>query len=204
MARAPRPGRARTAWCCSTGSCTPDIDPETLAVTAGFGLSSPAEGRLPRTWIALLAGRVRASLAASTGVEDAADVAAYLLAGADVVMTTSALLRHGPEHAHGAARRADRLDGPQRVHAAWTTSAASSPSLPARRGRPGAGRLRQVAARRRPRRRPLVIMVRPDDGDRAAGVVNAVGADRAEQSISKGAVATAAHHQQLRARRSLH
>jgi dihydroorotate dehydrogenase (fumarate) len=77
----------------------PDIDPESLGVTAGFGLSNPAEGRLPRAWIALLAGRVKASLAASTGVEDAADVAAYLLAGADVVMTTSALLRHGPEHA---------------------------------------------------------------------------------------------------------
>jgi dihydroorotate dehydrogenase (fumarate) len=77
----------------------PDIDPESLGVTAGFGLSSPAEARLPRAWIALLAGRVKASLAASTGVEDAADVAAYLLAGADVVMTTSALLRHGPDHA---------------------------------------------------------------------------------------------------------
>jgi len=77
----------------------PDIDPESLGVTVGFGLSSPAEARLPRAWIALLAGRVKASLAASTGVEDAADVAAYLLAGADVVMTTSALLRHGPEHA---------------------------------------------------------------------------------------------------------
>src|SRR5215475_6850742 len=76
----------------------PDIDPESLGMTAGFGLSSPAEGRLPRAWITLLAGRVKASLAASTGVEDATDVAAYLLAGADVVMTTSALLRHGPEH----------------------------------------------------------------------------------------------------------
>jgi dihydroorotate dehydrogenase (fumarate) len=77
----------------------PDIDPESLSVTGGFGLSSPAEGRLPRAWIAALAGRVQASLAASTGVEDAADVAAYLLAGADVVMTTSSLLRHGPDHA---------------------------------------------------------------------------------------------------------
>jgi dihydroorotate dehydrogenase (fumarate) len=76
----------------------PDIDPETLTVTAGFGLSSPAEARLPRTWIALLAGRVRGSLAASTGVQDSADVAAYLLAGADAVMTASALLRGGPEH----------------------------------------------------------------------------------------------------------
>jgi dihydroorotate dehydrogenase (fumarate) len=42
---------------------------------------------------------VRASLAATTGVEEPADVAKYLLAGADVVMTTSALLRHGPAYA---------------------------------------------------------------------------------------------------------
>jgi dihydroorotate dehydrogenase (fumarate) len=77
----------------------PDIDPERLAVEAQVGLSSQAEAKLPRTWIALLHGRVRASLAATTGVETAADVAKYLLAGADVVMTASALLRHGPEYA---------------------------------------------------------------------------------------------------------
>ncbi len=77
----------------------PDIDPETLSVVSSVGLSSPADARLPRRWIALLHGRVRASLAATTGVDSAADVARYLLAGADVVMTTSALLRHGPEHA---------------------------------------------------------------------------------------------------------
>jgi dihydroorotate dehydrogenase (fumarate) len=77
----------------------PDIDAETLTVSAGFGLSSPAEARLPRAWIALLRGRVRASLAATTGVDDAADVARYLLAGADVVMTASALLRRGPMYA---------------------------------------------------------------------------------------------------------
>ena len=77
----------------------PDIDPETLTVVPTVGLSNPAEGLLPRIWIALLHGRVRASLAATTGVESPADVAKYLLAGADVVMSTSALLRHGPEHA---------------------------------------------------------------------------------------------------------
>ena len=77
----------------------PDIDPETLALMPTVGLSSPSEARLPRSWIALLRGRVRASLAATTGVEGSADVARYLLAGADVVMTTSALLRHGPQHA---------------------------------------------------------------------------------------------------------
>jgi dihydroorotate dehydrogenase (fumarate) len=77
----------------------PDIDPETIAVVPAVGLSSPAEARLPRTWIALLRGRVRAALAATTGVDGPADVARYLLAGADVVMTASALLRYGTEHA---------------------------------------------------------------------------------------------------------
>ena len=48
--------------------------------------------------IALLCGRVRAALAATSGVETPEDVAAYLLAGTDVVMTAPALLRHGPEH----------------------------------------------------------------------------------------------------------
>jgi len=74
------------------------IDPDTLLVSAAFELSRPAEAALPRAWIARLRGRVAASLAASTGVDNPGDVAAYLLAGADVVMTTSALLRHGPEH----------------------------------------------------------------------------------------------------------
>jgi dihydroorotate dehydrogenase (fumarate) len=77
----------------------PDIDPEALAIVPNVTLSSPAEARLARTWIALLRGRLSAALAATTGVEGPADVAAYLLAGADVVMSASALLRHGPEHA---------------------------------------------------------------------------------------------------------
>ncbi len=74
------------------------IDPETLSVSAAFELSRPADAAFARTWIARLRGRVDASLAASTGVDQPSDVAAYLLAGADVVMTTSALLRYGPEH----------------------------------------------------------------------------------------------------------
>jgi len=76
-----------------------DIDPETFTVSSGFRLSVPAEAALPRAWISRLHGLVRCSLAASTGVDTSADVAAYLLAGADVVMTTSSLLRHGPAHA---------------------------------------------------------------------------------------------------------
>jgi dihydroorotate dehydrogenase (fumarate) len=76
-----------------------DIDPDTLTVGSDLSLSSPVEAGLPRSWIARLRGRVPISLAATTGVESARDVAAYLLAGADVVMTTSSLLRHGAEHA---------------------------------------------------------------------------------------------------------
>jgi dihydroorotate dehydrogenase (fumarate) len=76
-----------------------DIDPETFTVSRGFRLSVPAESALSRAWISRLTSLVHCSLAASTGVDSAADVAAYLLGGADVVMTTSALLRHGPQHA---------------------------------------------------------------------------------------------------------
>jgi dihydroorotate dehydrogenase (fumarate) len=76
-----------------------DINPDTLTVSTGFQLSRPSEATAARSWIARLRGQVHASLAASTGVETADDVAAYLLAGADVVMTTSSLLRHGAAHA---------------------------------------------------------------------------------------------------------
>lgn len=76
----------------------PDIDLARLQLSRELELSRPAEIRLPLQWIALLAGHVQTSLAASSGVESVDEVVKYLLAGADVVMTTSALLRHGPEH----------------------------------------------------------------------------------------------------------
>ncbi|MCC0040732.1 MAG: dihydroorotate dehydrogenase-like protein [Rhodobiaceae bacterium] len=76
----------------------PDIDPATLSMQTSLELSHAHEMRLPLLWIGVLAGRSKASLAATTGVETAEDVVKYLLAGADVVMTTSALLRHGPQH----------------------------------------------------------------------------------------------------------
>ncbi|MET7771715.1 dihydroorotate dehydrogenase-like protein [Nocardia sp. NPDC005366] len=77
----------------------PDIDCETRTVVADIPLSTAADSRLPLTWISLLRGRIGAQLAASSGVEDATDVIKYLLAGADVVQSASALLRHGPEYA---------------------------------------------------------------------------------------------------------
>jgi dihydroorotate dehydrogenase (fumarate) len=98
----------------------PDIDIATLRLSMDLELSTPAEMRLPLLWIAVLHGRARTSLAASTGVDSADDVFKYLLAGADTVMTTSALLRHGAQHMRRlleglskllAARGADSLSG---------------------------------------------------------------------------------------------
>jgi dihydroorotate dehydrogenase (fumarate) len=76
----------------------PDVDLATLRLSMDLDLSTPAEIRLPLLWIAILYQRVRASLAASTGVETADEIFKYLLAGADTVMTTASLLRHGPAH----------------------------------------------------------------------------------------------------------
>jgi dihydroorotate dehydrogenase (fumarate) len=72
----------------------PDIDLFHLTLIDSLELSNASELRLPLLWTALLSGRVKASLALSTGVSSSSDVVKGLLAGADVVMTTSALLRH--------------------------------------------------------------------------------------------------------------
>jgi dihydroorotate dehydrogenase (fumarate) len=76
----------------------PDIDLKELRLLNDLQLSKAIEIRLPLLWIAVLSGRIGVSLAASTGVENWEQVVKYLLAGADVVMTTSALLRNGPRY----------------------------------------------------------------------------------------------------------
>lgn len=76
----------------------PDIDLEELTLQRDLRLSHRGEIRLPLLWIAALHGKVKGSLAATSGVQTAAEVVKYLFAGADVVMTASALLRHGIEH----------------------------------------------------------------------------------------------------------
>jgi dihydroorotate dehydrogenase (fumarate) len=76
----------------------PDIDLTRLRLIRDLELSSHHELRLALLWIGVLSGRLRVSLAASTGVETADEIVKYLLAGADVVMTTSALLRRGPSY----------------------------------------------------------------------------------------------------------
>lgn len=76
----------------------PDLDLAELKVLPDLKLSHPHEIRLPLLWLAVLSGRIEASLAATTGVSSADEVIKYLLAGADTVMSTSALLRHGVGH----------------------------------------------------------------------------------------------------------
>jgi dihydroorotate dehydrogenase (fumarate) len=76
----------------------PDLDIEAMEVRPALELSASTELRLSLRWIAILHRRHRVSLAASTGVHTGEDVLKVLLAGADVAMMTSALLRNGPDH----------------------------------------------------------------------------------------------------------
>jgi dihydroorotate dehydrogenase (fumarate) len=75
----------------------PDIDLETLEIRPNVILSTPQAMRLPMRWVAILYGRVKASLAATSGIHTAEDVLKMLMAGADVTMMASGLLKHGPQ-----------------------------------------------------------------------------------------------------------
>ncbi len=76
----------------------PDFDIEARRTLRRLGLSESREMLLPLSWIAILRSQLRCNLAATTGVQQARDVVKYLMAGADVVMTTSSLLKHGAGH----------------------------------------------------------------------------------------------------------
>jgi dihydroorotate dehydrogenase (fumarate) len=76
----------------------PDIDLEKMEVAPNLTLSTPADMRLPLHWIGILYGKIRASLAATSGIYQAHDVIKLIMAGADVTMLCSALMRHGIGH----------------------------------------------------------------------------------------------------------
>jgi dihydroorotate dehydrogenase (fumarate) len=76
----------------------PDIDLESLQIRPNVLLSTPQAARLPLTWIGILYGKVRASLAATSGVHQGTDVLKMLMAGASVTMVTSTLYRNGIGH----------------------------------------------------------------------------------------------------------
>jgi dihydroorotate dehydrogenase (fumarate) len=74
----------------------PDLDLESLEIKPNILLSTPMAMRVPLRWIALLYGKLRANLAGTSGIHRASDVLKMLMAGADVTMLCSALIRHGP------------------------------------------------------------------------------------------------------------
>ncbi len=76
----------------------PDIDLQKMEVTPNLTLSVPADMRLALHWIGILYGKIRANLAATSGIYQAHDVIKMVLAGADVTMLCSALMRHGITH----------------------------------------------------------------------------------------------------------
>jgi dihydroorotate dehydrogenase (fumarate) len=76
----------------------PDINLDELEIQPNVLLSTPQALRLPLTWIGILFGRLRASLAATSGVHGPEDVVKLLMVGADVTMLCSTLLRNGISH----------------------------------------------------------------------------------------------------------
>ncbi|MFQ6113719.1 MAG: dihydroorotate dehydrogenase-like protein [bacterium] len=76
----------------------PDIDLEDLVVRPNVLLSTPQALRLPLRWIAILYGRIRSNLAATSGIHTGEDILKMLMAGADVTMICSVLLRNGIDH----------------------------------------------------------------------------------------------------------
>jgi dihydroorotate dehydrogenase (fumarate) len=73
----------------------PDIELESLEVKPNILLSTPMAMRLPLRWIALLHGKLKASLAATSGIHRASDALKMLMVGADVTMLCSTVIRHG-------------------------------------------------------------------------------------------------------------
>src|SRR6516162_6982275 len=73
----------------------PDIELETLEVKPNILLSTPMAMRVPLRWVALLHGKVKASLAATSGIHRASDALKMLMVGADVTMLCSTIIRHG-------------------------------------------------------------------------------------------------------------
>ncbi|MBZ0293835.1 MAG: dihydroorotate dehydrogenase-like protein [Anaerolineae bacterium] len=76
----------------------PDINLETLEVYPHVLLSTSYDMRLPLRWIAILFDRINADLAATSGVHQAKDVLKMVMAGANVTMMASALMKYGIDH----------------------------------------------------------------------------------------------------------
>jgi dihydroorotate dehydrogenase (fumarate) len=75
----------------------PDIDLESLEVVPNLILSTPGSMRLPLRWISILYGKIKANLAATSGIHTAEDVLKMIMVGADVTMLCAVLFKNGIE-----------------------------------------------------------------------------------------------------------
>jgi dihydroorotate dehydrogenase (fumarate) len=73
----------------------PDIDLESLEVVPNLVLSSSESMRLPLRWVAILYGKIKANMAATSGIHTSDDVLKMIMAGADVTMLCAVLFQHG-------------------------------------------------------------------------------------------------------------
>jgi len=74
---------------------SPDIDIENMSITSSGVLSHPENISDSLRWVALLSGKIKTPIAASTGVHSGNDVIKQLLAGASAVQVVSSLYKHG-------------------------------------------------------------------------------------------------------------
>ncbi len=122
-----------------------------MAVADRMALSTREELRLPLRWVAILHGRVQASLALTTGVHEAEDVIKALLAGADVAMSAAALIRHGPGKLTGDAGRDRALARGERVRVDRAAEGLDEPAVVPRSEPPSSAATTCARSRASPR-----------------------------------------------------
>ena len=73
----------------------PDIDLENLEVVPNLVLSTSESMRVPLRWIAILYGKIKADLAATSGIHTAEDVLKMIMVGADITQLCAVLFQKG-------------------------------------------------------------------------------------------------------------
>ncbi len=79
----------------------PDIDINTLKLTSNYLLSNPEEYARTLRWVAILSGKLKCDIAASSGIHSFEPIVKQLLAGATVIQVASAIYKFGPDHIKG-------------------------------------------------------------------------------------------------------
>ncbi|MFA7625401.1 MAG: dihydroorotate dehydrogenase-like protein [Candidatus Kapaibacterium sp.] len=77
---------------------TPEIDVDSMSVSSNMQIRPVGDINNSLRWIILLSEKVKADIAGSGGIHDYTDVLRYILAGAQAVQCTSALLMNGVEY----------------------------------------------------------------------------------------------------------